>query len=812
MPLRKADSLPADTVSTAPSRWALRPEQLRARLDPRQLTFETTAELPAEAGVIGQERAVRALDFGLHMMSHGYNIYAAGMAGTGKASLIRARLKEAAARQATPEDWCYVHNFQDPDRPCTLSLPAGRGRELLRDMERLIATLREEFPRVFQSKDYEDQRQALEDSFNKAQARLSAELEERAKASGFLLRATRVGIVVVPVHEGKALDPEQLEALEPQVKAEIRSREKDVDEAIRAFRQAMRAAQEESNQKLEELNHRVARYGSEHFFEGLREKYRDLPKLLDYLQAVQHDVQENFHFFLAVEESSAPGAEEPAGRFLIRYTVNLVVDNSATRGAPVVEEANPTHANLVGRIEKKARLGFLYTDFTLIKAGAILRANGGYLLLNALDVLRNPFAWDALKRVLKKGEVLVEDVAEVHGLVSTVGIRPEPIPMQLRVILVGNPWIYELLQSYDGDFRGLFKVKADFDTEYARSGTAPDEYARFIARLCREEGLLHLERGAVAAVLEQAARWAAHQRKLSLRFSDLADLIREASYWAGRDGSTLVARTHVQQAVAERIYRSNLLEERIRELMAEGTLRVDVAGRVTGQVNALSVHELGDFAFGRPARITARVFLGQEGVVNIEREAKLSGKTHSKGVLILSGYLGGRYARKGSLSLSATVAFEQSYGTVEGDSASAAELAVLLSAIADLPLRQDIAVTGSVDQRGELQAVGGVNEKIEGFYAACQALGPSSSQGVIIPLANVQHLMLKEEVVEAVAAGCFHVYAVDSMDAVMEILADQPAGEPQPDGSYPADTVNAAVLRRLREMEERLLALKRAER
>jgi predicted ATP-dependent protease len=484
-----------------------------------------------------------------------------------------------------------------------------------------------------------------------------------------------------------------------------------------------------------------------------------------------------------------------------------MVDHGQTQGAPIVEEPNPTSLNLLGRIDREAYYGALYTDFTLIRAGSLLRAHGGYLLLNALDILREPPAWHALKRALKRQEVTIEEVGEASGFMTPGSIHPEPIPIRVRVVLVGSPDSYALLHTEDEDFRELFKVKVDFDVQQPRAEGSPAQYGRFIARLCREEGLRHFGRDAVAAVLEQACRWADHQQKLSVRFGDLADLVREASHWAGQEDKASVARHHVQKALEERIYRSNLAVERLRELITEGTLMVDVAGSMVGQINALSLYDIGDSTFALPARITARVFLGEAGIVNIEREVELSEEAHSKGVLILSGYVGGRYAHEVPLSLSATLCFEQSDDEVAGDSASAAELVALLSALSEMPIGQGIALTGAVNQRGELQAISGVSEKIEGFYAVCQTLGLTTRQGVIIPRPNLQHLMLNEAVVEAVAAGRFHIYAVSTVDEALEILTERPAGERQLDGSYPAGSINAAVLHRLHEMHDRLHAL-----
>jgi lon-related putative ATP-dependent protease len=792
------------------SQWELTPEQLRARFDPAQLPFKDTGKLEVQDGVIGQERAVRAMDFGLHVKDSGYNVFVCGVPGTGRSSIVKSMIRKVAESQPAPDDWCYVHNFADPDGPKALSLPAGSGRELRRDMERLIVSLREEFQKVFEGKEYQNQRRSLEENFSNARENLTEQLEKQAKDLGFTIRSTKFGILAVPLVDGKPVEAEKVGELDPRTRAWIHEREEKFVKHLQVFEQQIRDLKNELNAKIEELNEQVARYSSGHFFDALKKKYESHPKVLAFVEECHGDVLLNFKDFLPEEQTPLRvlGLDMESGRrSMTRYTVNVVVDHGESKGAPVVEEANPTYSNLVGRIEKKSRLGTLYTDFSLIKAGSILQASGGYLLLDALDVLRNPFSWDALKRFIKNREVKIEDIGELYGVISSIGIKPEPIPIHVRVILVGNPYVYYLLQTYDEDFAEVCKVKVDFDVEKERDAESPMQYAAFVARTCREEGLLHFNREAVATLLEQTSRWANHQKKLSLRFRDLADLVREASYWAQQAKKTVVAREDVLKAIDEKIYRSNLIEEHIRELISEGTLMVDVDGAVVGQANGLSVHELGDFVFGRPSRITARVFLGQSGVLNIEREARLSGKTHSKGVLILSGYLAGRYAREVPLALSATVCFEQSYGEVEGDSASALELVVLLSALSDRPIRQGIAMTGSVNQRGEVQAVGGVNEKIEGFYGVCKAVGLTGDQGVIIPKQNVKHLMLRDELVAAAASGRFHVYAVSTVDEALEVLTGAPAGAPLPDGSFPEGTVNADVTSRLKKMAETLREL-----
>jgi lon-related putative ATP-dependent protease len=489
--------------------------------------------------------------------------------------------------------------------------------------------------------------------------------------------------------------------------------------------------------------------------------------------------------------------------FLERYRVNVLVDNLKTKGGPVVEEANPTYNNLVGRMERKARFGVSYTNFTMIKTGSVLQANGGYLIMNALDVLRSPFAWDALKRIIKKSEVKIEDIAELYGI-TTAGIKPDPIPVSVKVIMLGGPWLYYLLYYYDEDFRSIFKVKSDFDTQMAGSRGDAQRYANFVGAMAADENLLPFTREAVAAVIDYAGRLAEKKGKLSLRFSDISDLVREASFWASKEGAGTVDPAHVDKALDEKVYRANLLEERIQELLADGTIMVDVAGSVTGQVNGLSVYDLGDFSFGKPSRITARAYLGKAGVVDIEREAKLSGRIYNKGVLILSGYLGGKYAQDRSLSLSASIAFEQSYGDIEGDSASTAELVSLLSAVAEVPVRQDLAITGSINQKGEVQPIGGVNEKIEGFFAVCKARGLTDTQGVVIPKINLKNLMLKKEVVQAVKDGKFQVYAVASADEAISILTGMPAGERQPDGTWPEGSFNFLVDKRLKDIAKKL--------
>ncbi|MFI5304401.1 MAG: AAA family ATPase [Nitrospiria bacterium] len=788
-------------------KWELHSTQLKAQFDPKLLPFETTAELAPAEGIIGQERAVRAMDFGLHMDNRGYNIFVSGIPGTGKSSIIKPMIKQVAEALPTPPDWCYVHNFQSPDHPKAISLPAGKGKIFQRDMLKLIESLKESLTKVFQAPEYQDQRRKIEESFNQERDRLSDQLNSRAKNEGFMIESSPLGIILIPLLNGKPIIAEELEKLDPKAREELQRKEQDLHEHIHLFVQTVRKIREDMEREIESLNFKVARYSTEHLFELLRGKYNSISTIQEYIQAVQQNVLEKFKDFLPSPE---PPMNQPGGDFrdsqnaMLRYSVNVIVDHGPMKGAPLIEETNPTYNNLVGQIEKKSQFGTFYSDFTLIKGGSLLQANGGFLIVNALDLLKQPFSWDAIKRTSKNGEIKIEDVGDLYGFITTSGIKPEPIPVNIRFILVGSPSLYYLLHSYDEDFSKIFKVKADFDIQQSRNEETPLQYSRFIAKFCKEEGLLHFDRNAVAAVLEESSRWTSHQNKLSLEFSSLVDLLRESDYWARKENKEVVSLPFVLKAVQEKIYRSNLIEDYIGEMIAEGSIMVDVEGEVVGQVNGLSVYDLGDFSFGRPSRITARTFIGGGGIINIDREAKLSGKTHSKGVLILSGYLGGRYAGEFPLSLSATLAFEQSYGEVDGDSASTAELVALLSSLANIPIQQGIALTGSVNQRGEAQAIGGVNEKIEGFFATCKSLGMSGKQGVIIPKQNVRNLILRDDVISAVERGEFHIYAVSHVDEVLEILTGMPAGEIQPDGSYPSGSINERIIHRLKEMDDKM--------
>ena len=784
----------------------LKPQDLRLKCEPSQFEFETTDELPAWDGVIGQERALRALELGLGIKDSGYNIFACGVPGTGKATIIRSRLEKIAEKEPIPDDWCYVYNFSAPDIPKAINLKAGMGRRFQTDMEDLIAYLKDTLPKVFESKEYNEEKSRLIEGTNKAKEALFEELVNRGQELGFQIKAGKTGITITPLYKGRPIEKEEVERLDPEELRTIEEKEKIIHSEIRDFLAKARILDKESEDKIDELNRRSVNFAIEGRIKELKERYSEYKRVIEYIEEVHEDILRNFRDFIPAEgpQFLIPFAEEMGERAIQRYRVNLLVDNSKGKGAPVIEETHPTYPNLIGRIEKKARFGTLQTDFTMIKAGSILLANGGYLILNVLDVLRSPFVWDALKRVIKKKEVKVEDVAELYGFVTTTGMKPEPIPVDLKIILIGNPLLYSLLQFYEEDFSKLFKVKADFDTRVANTTEGALQYANFIARLCREEDLLPLHREAVSAVIEYSSRLVDHKGKLSLRFSEIVNLIQEANFWATKEGRKAIEREDIEKALEEKVFRSNLIEEKIQEAIEEGTILVDTEGEKVGQVNGLSVHFLGDYMFGRPSRITARTFIGRKGIINIEREADLSGKTHNKGVLILSGYLGGHYAQDQPLSLSASLAFEQSYSGIDGDSASAAELAAIISSLAEVPIKQNLAVTGSINQHGEIQPIGGVNEKIEGFFMTCKKKGLTGDQGVIIPESNLKNLALKDEVVKAVEEGRFHIYAVKDIDDVIELLTGRPAGKRLKDGRFPKDMVNHLVYERLKKMNKLL--------
>ena len=782
----------------------LRPEQLRRRVDAGRLPFRSTAEVAPLIGTIGQPRALDALEYGLAVGTRGFNVFVAGLPGSGRQTTVLDYLRALAPARTAPSDWVYVNDFGDSDQPNAIRLPAGRGAELATAMDEFVESARREIPRAFESEEYD--RRQRETVAEAAAQRESAEeeLTRFAAERSIALKTTLLGVASVPIVEGKPLTREHFEQLSEEQRAEITAASGEVEREAAAYIRQVHVLEREAQRRVRELEREVALFATEPLFRELEERYGDQPEVLAYLEDVKADVVRNLADFRDGEESPLLAGLGQRARDFARYRVNVLVDNGGAEGAPIVVERNPTYYNLLGRTEYRATFGTMVTDFREIKAGALHRANGGFLVLEVLDVLRQPFAWDALKRALRSAEVRIETLGEQFAAFPSATLGPEPIPLEVKVVLLGSPLLYHLLYQLDEDFRELFKVKADFSPELDWSAEHHRNYAAFVSRWVHENGLRHLDRAAVARLIEYGGRLRESQRKLSARLLEISDVVSEASFWAEKEGHELVEEVDVELAIRKREYRSNLLEERVRELIDSGTIVIATKGERVGQVNGLSILDLGDHAFGRPTRVTARVSLGRGGVASIEREIELSGPIHSKGFMILSGYLAATYAQEWPLAVSATLTFEQAYDEIEGDSASSTELYALLSALSGLPLAQGIAVTGSVDQHGHVQAVGGVNRKVEGFYATCKSQGLTGDQGVIVPAANVKNLMLDQEVVQSVREGRFHVWAVRTIDEGIELLTGRRAGRRRADGSFPPQSVHGLVAARLADYAERL--------
>ena len=776
--------------------------ELYITCDPQSMNYSSSAEVGSQGTIIGQERAVRAMRFGLDIQDKGFNIFVAGRPGTGRTTAIERFLDEIASAKPAPDDWCYVHNFEDSYRPHAMRLPAGQAREFQKDIEGLIKSITQEIQAAFEGEQYANERENALKSFQEQKEQLIENVGAFAQKNGFGLQATPMGIIPIPVKDGKPMSDGNFLSLPEAEREQLKgTQEKIQNEVENALRQT-RALDNSAQEALEKLDGQVVHFVLHHAMEQLVEKYKGQPDVLAHLEAIENNILENISQFKPTDEDKGPQLPGPKRTPTDRYRVNLLVDNSKLQGAPVIVEMNPTYSNLFGRIEQEAFLGALVTDFTLIRGGSLHKANGGYLVLPAEDVIRNPFTWESLKRCLRNSEIAIEQPVE-QPVFTTKSLRPEPIPLDAKVILVGRGEIYQLLLAYDEHFNELFKVKADFDSQMDRTEAHIQDYASFVGTLCETEKLTHLDPSGLTRVVEHGSRLAEDQGKLSTRFGEIADVIREASYYARQEKAVLVTAGHIERAIEERYYRSALIQERIQELTAKDVIKIDVAGAAVGQVNGLSVLQLGDISFGQPSRITASIGLGESGVVNVEREAEMSGPVHTKGVLILAGYLAQLFAQDKPLSLNAHLVFEQNYGGVDGDSASSTELYAILSALSDLPVKQGIAVTGSVDQKGEVQAIGGVNEKIEGFYAVCKAKGLTGEQGVMIPASNVSNLMLKQEILEAVQADKFHIWSVDSIAEGIEVLTGLPAGV-QEDGSFAPGSVYSRADQRLANMAEEL--------
>jgi lon-related putative ATP-dependent protease len=789
-------------------------EKYRNVYDIERVECPSTDKLKPTDEIIGQERAQKALHFGLNIQEKGFNIYVAGVPGTGRKTAVRKFLDELARTKPKANDWIYVNNFDNQYEPIAIELPPGKGMEFKHDMSTFVEEARRALPKAFESEDYVSKRQEALENIEREKAKIIQQINESAEKRGFVIQMGPTGLMIIPVKDGKPLSEEDFNALSEQDQQEIQDRRKKLDSDLRnAFRQ-LRELDGKEAESIKDLNRNVSLYAIGHLVAGLKEKYQGNNPLQSYLDAVQEDVVNNLGIFLGLaqqqqqqqQQQIPPQLQQWFMRDVVfrKYDVNVIVDNKETEGAPVIFEQTPSYQNLFGKVEKEVQFGVMITDFTMIRPGSVHKANGGYLVVPAEDVLRYPFAYDGLKTALKTEEVAIEEPGERLGYISARGLKPKPMPLATKVVIIGTPQLNQALYMYDTDFSDLFKVKADFDTTMDRDDKNAEKYSLFICTLCDRFKLKHLDNTAVAKVVEYGSRLAADQEKLSTRFAGIADLIKEANFYSTQEKSEYTTAKHINQAIEAKIYRSNLIQEKIQEFIERDIYLIDTEGAKPGQINGLSVMELGDFAFGRPSRVTASIGVGREGIIDIERQANLGGPTHTKGVLILGGYLADKYTQDKPLSLTAKLVFEQSYGGIDGDSASSTELYAIISALSGLPIKQSLAVTGSVNQKGEVQAIGGVNEKLEGFFEVCKAKGLTGEQGAMIPISNVQNLMLKEEILEAAKAGKFTIYPVKTIDEGVEVLTGVPAGQRQKDGTYPEGTVNYLVNKRLKEMAEKI--------
>ena len=764
---------------------ALKAEKLSSNCSSDIFDFETTEEIkPFDEGIIGQERAVKAVDLAMRVEQQGYNIFMSGMTGTGRTTYAKSVAEKEAKKCDPPKDLCYVFNFRTPEKPRALILPAGTGMHLKADMDNFISDLKDEIPQVFAGEEYEETKNEIMNNYQQKSNKLMENFENKIRKRGFVLKNTTQGPVPVPLdEEGEPIKQEDFQKMEGEKKQTIRKESQQIQKELEQVMKKIRKLKATAQKKLKEQEKKIALSVIQPTIAGLESKYEDCSQIINYLEQVQEDIIDNLGQFKKSDDKKSKKIPIPFMKnkddedFFVRYQVNLLVDNQDTEGAPVVYESNPTYYNLFGKIEGESKFGTVTTNFTMIKGGAVHRANGGYLILNVRDVLTKPFSWETLKRTLINQEIIVENIGEQYRTIPIKTLKPEAVEIDIKVILIGNPLIYQFLYNYDEEFKKLFKVRADFDVEMERSPENMKKFAAFISCISERENIRHFSDGAVGKIIEYSSRLTGEKDKLSTRFNELIEVLYEADSWASVDDYDFVKKEHITKAIEEKEARLSLPEEKIQEMITKGHILVELEGKEKGQVNGLSVYQTGQYSFGRPSRITARTYPGREGVVNIEREVDMSGKIHNKGVMILSGYLGGKYAQNRPLSLSASLAFEQNYGGIDGDSASCAELIALLSALSGIPVKQGIAITGSMNQRGKVQPIGGVNQKIEGFYKVCKLKGLTGNQGVVIPQQNVDNLMLKEEVREVVQKGEFGIYPVKTVDEAFELMMGKPAKE-----------------------------------
>lgn len=765
-----------------------------------KLGFNTTAELASLEGIIGQGRASAAMEFGLAIKRTGYNIYVSGLTGTGRSSYSRTIINKIAINEKTPDDWCYVYDFNNPDKPIALNLPAGMGSKLQKDMTKLVRNLKTNIPRSFDSEEYEKQKNEVIQGYQMQSSEMMEAFNQFAKQRGFIIKKSEQGLLTIPVIGDNPIDEEAYLKLSTETKKKIDEGSMVVQAKLLETMKQINEVEKHVKDRLDHLEIMVALVTVEQPIMDLKEKYSEYKNVLLYLQSVQRDIIHNIEDFREPEKGETEGSilEEKirSKEFTKKYQVNLMIDNHDKQGAPVIQEANPKYYNLFGKIEYESNMGAVTTDFTKIKPGSLHAANGGYIIINMSEIIHNPESWEGLKRAIKTNSIAIENIYSVAGVVSS-GMKPQPIPLSVKIILIGSAQLYNLLYNRDEDFRKYFKIKADFDIDMKSDDENVTKYAKFISSHCAKKNLLPFDNTGVATVIEYSRRLAEHKHKLSTRFNDIIEILYEADAWSRMDNKQIITAAYVKKAIKEKYYRSNRIEEKLQELIDTGVILISTEDKVVGQVNGLSVMEFGDISFGKPSRITAVTYAGEKGIINIEREVEMSGSIHDKGMLILSGYLGDRFAQDFPLSLTSSICFEQLYDGVEGDSASSTELYALLSSLSEVPIKQYISVTGSVNQKGEIQPIGGVNDKIEGFFQTCKARGLSGQEGVIIPHQNVVNLMLNEEVVEAVRQNKFHIYAIKNVEEGIEILTDVPAGRKNEKGEYPENSVFYKVQKKL---------------
>lgn len=797
----------------------LKKENLSLACDTSQFNFETTQEISDKASIVGQQRLSSSMELGMNISKEGYNIFALGPVQTNRLNHIRQFLKEKASDKSTPSDFCYINNFDDHYKPKALRVPAGRGRQLKEMMDQLIEDLVPALRSSFETEEYQNRKQALKNQVQEEQENTFEDLQNKAQEKGLALVRTPAGFSFTPTKDGDLMDEKDLKELSEEEKKRLEEETKKLQNELQKLIQSMPSHKRKIHDEQKKLDKEIATYAIKELFKKVRKEFSELDNVQDFLDKVELDIVDN------VQKIMSPQNQQGAGNQLMqmfggeqksqqqqntsrnpvldRYKVNVLVDHSETEGAPVIYEDHPNYKNLIGRVEYQSRMGALTTNFNLIKPGAFHKANGGYLILHARDVLMEPFAWEGLKRALKSGELKIESLGETYSLISTVSLEPEPIDLDVKVVLIGERILYYLLCELDPEFQSLFKVEADFEDEIERNAENLTLYAQLLAGLIEKNKLSHFDRDAAGRMIEQSARMAGDSMKLSAKTQDIVDLLIESDYWAGKNGHDIVKLSDVEKAIEQKIYRAGRLKDKIQDAINRNNIFIDTEGEKTGQINGLSVSKIGNSIFGRPTRITARVQLGKGKIVDIEREVEMSGPIHSKGVLILKGFLGERYALNRPLSLSASIVFEQSYTNIDGDSASSAELYALLSAIGKIPVKQSFSVTGSVNQHGEIQPIGGVNEKIEGFFDICKERGFTGEQGVLIPEANEKNLMLRKDVRDAVDDDRFHVYSVATVDEGMELLTGLDMGEPDEDGQYPEGTVNYKVTTQLDQLADK---------